>query len=241
MAGLSRAAAALALGGVALQTAPVLSYTAPGRLLFPSITRVDGASSVALTFDDGPDRGLDQFLRELERLRLRATFFLVGEQVERFPSAPAEIAAAGHEIAVHGYHHRLHLRRTPWELADDLRRARAIIEDASGRTTTLYRPPYGVFSAGSWRESGRQGWQRVLWSRWGRDWERRSTPERITRVVGTPVSGDIVLLHDSDRYSAPDSWRATLAVLPIIAERVAEQHLSAGSVSDLLAEQAQTG
>jgi len=219
----------------------VLSYTAPGRLLFPSITRVDGVSSVALTFDDGPDRGIDQFLRELDRLRLRATFFLVGEQVERFLSAPTEIVSAGHEIAVHGYRHGLHLRRTPWELADDLRRARAIIEDAAGCTTKLYRPPYGVFSAGSWCESGRQGWQRVLWSRWGRDWERRSTPERIARVIGTPVGGDVVLLHDSDRYSAPDSWRATLAALPIIAERLAEQSLSIGSVSDLLAERVRRG
>ena len=76
-----------------------------------------------------------------------ATFFLVGEQVERFPALAAEIAAAGHEIALHGYRHTLLLRRSPRALAADLDRAAAAIEDATGRAPAVYRPPYGVFSS----------------------------------------------------------------------------------------------
>lgn len=216
--------------------APALSSVGPGRLLFPCITTVPGSHSVGLTFDDGPDRCLDQFLAALDRLDAQATFFLIAEQVERYPSAPSEIVSAGHEVAVHGYRHRGHLRRTPGDVRDDLRRARDIIEEASGQPTVLYRAPYGLFSLGSWQEAGAQGWRRVHWSRWGRDWESRATPARIAGTIGAPVSGDLLLLHDSDRYGAPGSWRKTLDALPIILERVEQAGLAARSVSELLRE-----
>jgi peptidoglycan/xylan/chitin deacetylase (PgdA/CDA1 family) len=205
------------------------------------VTRVAGARSVGLTFDDGPDQPLDQFLTLLDRSGARATFFLMGEQVAHYPTAPSQIASAGHEVAVHGYTHRGHIRRTPWDLADDLRRARTLIEDKIGTATTLYRPPYGVFSLGSWRETARQGWTRVLWSRWGKDWEEATTPHRIAGIIGRPRAGDVLLLHDSDRYSAPGSWRNTLGALPIILDRIAAAGLVARPVSDLLAEAGEHG
>jgi peptidoglycan/xylan/chitin deacetylase (PgdA/CDA1 family) len=225
----------------AAHAAPALSQIGPGRLLFPVVTRVAGARSVGLTFDDGPDQPLEQFLTLLAQSGARATFFLMGEQVARWPGAPGLIASAGHEIAVHGYTHRGHLRRTPWDLRDDLRRARDLIEDAADRATALYRPPYGVFSLGSWRESARQGWTRVLWSRWGKDWEEATTPQRIAGIIGRPRAGDVLLLHDSDRYSAPGSWRNTLGALPIILDRIAAAGLVARPVSDLLAEAEEHG
>lgn len=230
------AALAVPTALLAAQAAPALSGTGLGRRLFPCITNVPGGQSVGLTFDDGPDHCLDHFLKALDELDAQATFFLMAEQVERWPGAPGEIVSAGHEIAVHGYNHRGHLRRTPWDVADDLRRARAIIEDAAGRETTLYRAPYGVFSLGSWREADAQGWTRVLWSRWGKDWEEQGSPQRVANLIGYPVAGDVLLLHDSDRYSAPNSWRNTLGSLPIILERMHERGLKAKSVTSLLAE-----
>lgn len=232
-------ALALPVSLLAIQAAPALSGTGPGRRLFPCVTNVPGSRSVGLTFDDGPDHCLDLFLKELDRLNAQATFFLMAEQVERWPGAPGEIVSAGHEVAVHGYNHRGHLRRTPLEVRDDLRRARAIIEDASGRETTLYRAPYGVFSFGSWREAAAQGWERVLWSRWGKDWEERATPQRIADTIGHPVAGDVLLLHDSDRYSAPNSWRRTLGALPIILDRMEQAGLKATSVTELMREAAE--
>ena len=202
------------------------------------MTRVAGAHSVGLTFDDGPGEALEHFLTLLDDYRASATFFLVGEQVERYPHAVAMIAGAGHEVAVHGYTHIGHLSRTPWEVAEDLRRTKALIEDQLGCPTTLYRPPYGLFSAGSWRESANQGWRRVLWSRWGRDWEENNNPEKVAKRIGRPQAGDILLLHDSDRYSAPGSWRNTLGSLPIILERMAADGLAARSVGELLREAA---
>jgi peptidoglycan/xylan/chitin deacetylase (PgdA/CDA1 family) len=119
-------------------------------------------------------------------------------------------------------------------VADDLRRGRAIIEDATGRSTTCFRPPHGLFSMTSWREAERQGWTRVLWSRAGNDWQGRATPCSIADRMGTPAAGEILLLHDSDRYSAPGSWRNTLGALPLIFERLDAAGLAARPVSELL-------
>jgi peptidoglycan/xylan/chitin deacetylase (PgdA/CDA1 family) len=220
----ARTAAALGLvGTAAVWSAPAIAPLSPpvGRA-FRIRMRLTPRSGVALTFDDGPHReGTPAVLAELERLGVTATFFLVGEQVERLPGLAADVAAAGHEIAVHGYRHRLLLRRSPRALECDLDRARGAIEDASGHSPVCYRPPYGVFSLPSLELVRRQGWQPVLWSRWGCDWRARATPASIARRATADISaGDVVLLHDADHYSAPGSWRQTVGALPAIVESV---------------------
>ncbi len=171
---------------------------------------------VALTFDDGPHReGTPAVLELLRASGAHATFFLVGEQVDRYPELAAEIVAAGHEVGLHGYRHRLLLRRTVGSLGRDLDRGLDVIVGATGQTPRCYRPPYGVFSAGALELVRQRGWQPVLWSKWGRDWTRRATPATIARnAVRGLAAGDIVLLHDADHYSAPGSWQKTVAALP---------------------------
>ena len=91
---------------------------------------------VALTFDDGPDPlSTPHFLRLLDARGIRATFFLLGSMAARSPGLVREMAAAGHEIAVHGWHHRPLLLRGPRATCDDLARAR----DPSA--TSPARPP----------------------------------------------------------------------------------------------------
>jgi len=191
---------------------------------------------VALTFDDGPHpEGTRAVLEALARADARATFFLVGEQVERWPRVAAEIAAAGHEIALHGYRHRNLLRRTPREVARDLDRALTIIADATGREPRCYRPPYGVFSTGALLLARRRGWLPLLWSHWGRDWERRATPESIVRRATKGLAaGDVVLLHDADHYSSSSSWRKTAAALPSILDAVTALGLPFVTVTDAM-------
>src|SRR4029077_11676130 len=106
-------------------------------------------------------------------------FFLVGEQVDREPALAAEIAAAGHEIAIHGYRHVLLLRRSPRALRADFERGAHVIAAATGIEPRVYRPPYGVFSAHALLLVRRLGWRPRVWSRWGRDWEAHTTPEAI--------------------------------------------------------------
>ena len=185
--------------------------------------RLPNEHGIALTFDDGPHpEGTPAVLELLAAAGVTATFFLIGEQVERRPALAAEIAAAGHEIALHGYRHTLLLRRTPAALAADLDRAVEAIHDATGRLPTSYRAPYGVFSVYALRLARRRGWAPTLWSRWGRDWERRATPAAIARRAARSLSpGDIVLLHDADYYSSEGSWRRTAAALPSVIDAAA--------------------
>jgi peptidoglycan/xylan/chitin deacetylase (PgdA/CDA1 family) len=213
---------------------PALAAHVPRLAVAYGIQRVlDTPDRVAITFDDGPHPdGTPAVLAELERHGVSATFFLVGEQVARDRQLAREIAAAGHEIAVHGYRHTLVLRRTVGGLSDDLDRAHDAIANATGTAPVLYRPPYGVFSSGALDDVRARGWRPVLWSRWGRDWERRATPSSIARRATRHLRpGDVVLLHDSDAYSSPGSWRKTAAALPSVLEAVATLGVPASAVT----------
>jgi peptidoglycan/xylan/chitin deacetylase (PgdA/CDA1 family) len=174
--------------------------------------------AVALTFDDGPHpQGTPAVLEVLERAGARATFFLVGEQVERHPSLAAELVAAGHEVAIHGHRHVLLLRRPPRAVARDFDLAAAAIAAATGCEPTLYRPPYGVLGTAALALVRARGWRPLLWSRWGRDWAGAETRASIARRATAGLApGDVVLLHDSDAYSDPGSWRTTAAALDLI-------------------------
>jgi peptidoglycan-N-acetylglucosamine deacetylase len=191
--------------------------------------RTAGGSGYALTFDDGPHpQGTPAVLEILAAANVRATFFLVGEQVRRDPGLAGEIVAAGHGVGVHCHRHRNLLRLTPWQVREDILRALEIIERATGGSPALYRPPYGTSNAFALAFARRQGWRTLLWSHWGRDWEASATPESIAaRVTGGAGEGSVLLLHDADDYSAPGSWRRTVAALPLVLDRLGELGLRA--------------
>jgi peptidoglycan/xylan/chitin deacetylase (PgdA/CDA1 family) len=181
----------------------------------------------ALTFDDGPHaQGTPAVLELLAGAGVAATFFLVGEQVRRNPSLAREIVSAGHLVGLHCHRHRNLLRLTPRQVHADIDRAAAAIEDATGLTPALYRPPYGVLNASALRLANARGWRTLLWSHWGRDWERRATPESIAALVTADADeGAVLLLHDADDYSAPGSWRRTAAALPQVLATLADRGL----------------
>ncbi|MEA2199580.1 MAG: hypothetical protein QOI89_176 [Solirubrobacteraceae bacterium] len=219
----------------ALAGAAAVGYTLPGlagawRALRGPLGIEDRTASrcgYALTFDDGPHaQGTPAVLEVLASENVRATFFLVGEQVRRNPALAREIAAAGHTIGLHCDRHRNLLRLTPGQARDDLARAQDVIEASTGLATTLYRPPYGIASAAALRLARRQGWRTLLWTQWGRDWEAHATPESIcARVTDGAREGSVLLLHDADDYSAEGSWRRTAAALPRVLETLAERGL----------------
>ncbi len=156
-------------------------------------------------------------LELLDRAGIKATFFMVGEQVQRRPALAAEVQAGGHLIALHAYRHRLQVRMTARQLKDDIERGLEALEHATGRKPTLHRPPYGVYSPAGLRTVRDHELVPLLWSRWGRDWRKHTSPAQIAqRVTGQVGSGDVILLHDADFYSAQGSHRRTVEALKII-------------------------
>jgi len=210
----------------------VVAWFGPGLAPHaPSVARALGirrrlpSNGVVLTFDDGPHpEGTPAVLEALGDSH--AIFFLVGEQVEHFPSLAAEIASAGHEIALHGYRHRNQMRMTPGGLRDDLKRAVDVISSATGHTPTLYRPPYGIFTPAGLALTRRNAWIPLLWSRWGRDWRASTDAREIADLATRDLrQGDVVLLHDADWYSSPGSHRKTAAAVPRVLEEIARRGL----------------
>ena len=226
------ALAAGALAAASLHAGPALcSKSAALRRALAVRDRAADAGTVALTFDDGPHRrGTPATLAALDALGARATFFLVGEQVERDPALAAEIVAAGHEAAVHCDRHRNLLRLSPPQVRRDLARAEAVIASATSAPLRLYRPPYGVLTTAGLAHARRSGWQTLLWTRWGHDWRARATPASIAAEATADLrGGEVILLHDADHYSAPGSWQRTVAALSRVIEEIDRAGLTVGA------------
>lgn len=249
VAGPGRTRPAFAAGGAAGKRLPLASLTAAGAAwalpaLAPVVPRVAGAlriptrcgrpGAVALTFDDGPHpRGTPAVLDALAAAGVRATFFLVGEQVMRNRALAREIVAAGHAVALHGHRHRMLLRVAPGATAHDLDEGAAVLEEATGATITLHRPPLGIYSWPALAGVRARGWAPVLWSRWGRDWTRRASAASVARRSAQGVrAGDVLLLHDADSYSAAGCWKATVAALPRVLELIAAAGLRSEPLRD---------
>lgn len=213
---------AAASAATVVHAGPALAPIVPG--LAPALgiqLRQEDAEGVALTFDDGPHPlGTPAVLEVLRARGATATFFLAGEQVVQRPALVAEIVAAGHRVELHCHRHRNLLRLSPRAFLEDAERARVAIEEAGGQAVADYRPPYGIFSAATLR-AARRHWRPLLWSRWGRDWDRGATAMSIARRASAGiVAGDVVLLHDADYYSARGSWVRTAAALPLILDEI---------------------
>jgi peptidoglycan-N-acetylglucosamine deacetylase len=171
-----------------------------------------------LTFDDGPHpEATPKVLELLREYDVKATFFLVGEQVRRTGALRDEIEAAGHKIGLHGDTHRPLWRLTPRALRADLDRG----DETVRPTVEFHRAPYGAYSLPALYEVIGRGFNPLLWSRWGRDWRAAATPESIAAEVTRDLSAhDVLLLHDADDYADPGSWRAMVAALPAVLEAV---------------------
>jgi peptidoglycan/xylan/chitin deacetylase (PgdA/CDA1 family) len=230
------ALAGAGLAGAALWCGPGLAVHAPpvARALGVPLT-LEGEGGVALTYDDGPHpEGTRAVLDALREQAVRATFFLVGEQVERYPDLAAQIVQEGHEPAVHGFRHRNQMLLAPGAFVDDLERALTTITEACGRAPTWYRPPYGIFTLAGLAAVRRRGLRPQLWSKWGRDW-RAGPPAEIASLATRGLADrDVILLHDADWYSSAGSHRGTAAATPVIVERLRRLGLDTVTLSEVI-------
>lgn len=213
--------------------------TTAALALAPIVPRIAASAGIALrldrprptlTFDDGPHpEGTPRVLDLLDAARTKAIFFVVGEQCERFPELLTEIERRGHEVGIHCFHHKVMARLPVAAVEADLRRAIEVIG-----SRRFHRPPLGIYSQNGLRVVRALEMQPLLWSRWGKDWRRFTTPQRIARRAARELGpGEVILLHDADHYSSKDSWQRTVAALPAIL--AALQPTGSGSASSTVA------
>jgi peptidoglycan/xylan/chitin deacetylase (PgdA/CDA1 family) len=116
---------------------------------------------------------------------------------------------------------------SPAAVAEDLARGVAAIEEAIGITPAWHRPPFGIYSAAGLRAARAAGLEPLLWSRWGRDWRKWTTPGAIAaRATRSVIGGDVILLHDADIYSAHNSHRRTVDAVELITTELKRRRLS---------------
>ncbi|GHJ42544.1 polysaccharide deacetylase family protein [Streptomyces sp. TS71-3] len=204
------------------------------RAVSPALSGLGDRDHVALTFDDGPDPdSTPYFLDTLDRLCVRATFFMLGEAVRQHPELTREIARRGHELAVHGWSHGRPWLPTPVRDVRELSRAQHVVRQVAETEPRWYRPPYGILTGGRWSAAHHCGLRPVLWSAWGRDWKADATAQSVLTTVRRDLrGGGTILLHDTDRTAAPGTWRVTLAMLPELIDHCRTEALRVGPLAE---------
>ncbi|MEP7384752.1 MAG: polysaccharide deacetylase family protein [Gemmatimonadota bacterium] len=182
------------------------------------MTRLPAAGrTVALTFDDGPNpEATPRLLDTLVEHDVRATFFLLGRHVARWPALAQRIASEGHLIGNHGFaHRRLHFAG-PARARRDVREGRAAILDACGVTTHHFRAPHGFRSPFVPAAVRAAGERTVGWTLGVRDSDCPGVAEITHRVMKGVDPGSIVLLHDGDGYDPLGDRLQTVAAVDAI-------------------------
>jgi peptidoglycan/xylan/chitin deacetylase (PgdA/CDA1 family) len=188
---------------------------APSAQLFgPTIRRTASASTMALTFDDGPNPAVTPGLLDLlGRHNAKATFFLIGKHVRAFPALAKEIAGRGHTVGNHTETHPNLTFLPARRIAEELDRCDDAIAAATGKPTRWMRPPYGFRGPqlrGVVRRRGGAGV--AMWSMTAYDWNPQPA-ERLINRLRHARGGDIVLLHDADHRVLEGDRRHTVAAL----------------------------
>jgi peptidoglycan-N-acetylglucosamine deacetylase len=181
---------------------------------------------VALTFDDGPNpSATPAILDALAARGAKASFFILGRHAERWPHLVERIAAEGHAVCNHGYHHRKLHFKSPGYVREDLQLGTRCIMDAAGARPAFFRAPHGFRSP--WvtpiaRSLGQRtvGWTRGVW-----DSALPGVDVIVERTVRAAQPGAILLLHDGDGYDPAGDRMQTARAVPLIIDRARDAGL----------------
>jgi peptidoglycan/xylan/chitin deacetylase (PgdA/CDA1 family) len=168
---------------------------------------------IALTFDDGPRRSTTtELLDGLAQRGVRATFFLIGEQVPGNEDLLRRMDEEGHQIGIHTYDHVMLTGLNAADFSAQVDRTRTVLKNALGHNDFLLRPPYGMVDDGVKR---RAGCPIILWSVDPEDWDDKNTDRIVEHVVSRAKDGDIILLHDI----YPTSVEAALRIVDALHQK----------------------
>ena len=199
----------------------------PASQLFgPTLRGTPSPRQFALTFDDGPNPAVTpQLLDLLDRHRVRATFFMIGNFVRRCPALAREVASRGHAVGNHTETHPKLLWLTRSQIREELTRCQQALSDVVGITPNYMRPPWGWRSpmlASAARQAGIQ--HVVMWTIMPGDWAPPSLEWLIARMQpiadrarqaprNRSTGGDVLVLHDGDHHRLNGDRSRTVAAL----------------------------
>jgi peptidoglycan/xylan/chitin deacetylase (PgdA/CDA1 family) len=228
------------LGAVALDHAVLTGAGLWPRsaLLGPNLTRLPRRSAdrgeVAITIDDGPDpEATPRVLSMLGTYRARATFFCVGEQVERYPELARDIVRLGHGIENHSQRHRHSFSLMgPGGMEREIVEAQHCIARLTGASPRFFRAPAGLRNPFLDPVLCRLGLRLASWTRRGFDTVNGDSDRVYRRLTRSLGAGDILLLHDGHAARAPLGTPVIVEVLPRLLETLRERHLSAVTLGE---------
>jgi peptidoglycan/xylan/chitin deacetylase (PgdA/CDA1 family) len=231
-----------ALGAVVLNHAVL---TAAGlwpksRLLGPNMSRLPagnrGGGEVAITIDDGPDPEVTpQVLAVLDRYGARASFFCIGERVERHPELARQIVRLGHRIENHTQRHRHNFALLgPRRMQDEIAHAQDTITRVTGAPPCFFRAPAGLRNPFLEPVLQRLQLRLASWTHRGFDTVAGNADAVYRRLTGTLEAGDIMLLHDGHAARCAAGGPVILEVLPRLLETLRARQLRPITLRDAL-------
>ena len=157
---------------------------------------------VALTFDDGPSAYTVSILKILKRYNVRATFFVVGSEVERFPKLIRRIHREKHVIGNHTWSHPDITTLSKHELWKEIISTNAQIEKIIGYSPKLFRPPYSSINDTALAAIKELGMTSVLWNVDSQDWREEDPLAICKHTIKNLQKKNLIVMHDGDRYGS---------------------------------------
>ncbi len=153
---------------------------------------------VAITFDDGPSPvWTPLILDELKKAGVKATFFMIGHHVQKYPEVAKRVVQEGHSIGNHGYAHTVILYYTPAEIEEEIKYTEHVIREITGYSTNIFRPPKAWVSPVLKEKIKSMGYEIILWSLNSKDWVNFNYKSMVSFIMRRVKGGDIILFHDS--------------------------------------------
>ncbi|OZV71107.1 polysaccharide deacetylase family protein [Winogradskyella aurantia] len=163
-----------------------------------------------LTFDDGPTPDITEWvLNALDAYNAKATFFCIGNNIEKYPQIFKRIVAQGHKVGNHTYNHLKGWKCKTQVYVEDIVKAETVMQQAYSNESTethskfkLFRPPYGKFKANQAKATQKLGYKIILWDILSFDWDQNVSEDQCSRnVIASAKKGSIVVFHDSLKAS----------------------------------------
>lgn len=194
-----------------------------------------GKNLIALTFDDGPNEPFtSQVIDILKQNQIKATFFVVGRNAERFPGSVRRLFDEGHELGNHTWTHEVLPLKTPARIREELTRTSELIEKAAGRAPVLFRAPHGWRNPWVNRTARECGLVPVAWSLGVWDTDRPGEETIVRRTLNGADYGCVLLLHDGRGLEQGADSSQLVRALPHIIEELKRRGFEFVTVSEMI-------